>query len=63
MQKMLKGFTNDSAAQLIKDAVNDKPLYQALLMPMGPKRAVIDKRIGAWMAGPAAHLYEQEDDG
>lgn len=66
----MKNLTNDRAAQLLNDAVQDPELFRALLMPVArPKSAagakmasVPNKRLNSWLAGPGSRVFFEDDD-
>lgn len=64
--KVLARLTNDSAEELIKDAIDDPKLFRALLMRTGGKgaelnRKIVTQRMNAWLAGPGSRVLEDED--
>ena len=60
-KELLGNITNDKAAQMIIDAVQDKELFQALLRGVGPRALrEVNKRLNAWLLGPGSRVFEGE---
>ena len=63
MRNLLGGITNDKAAELIAEAVQDGELMQSLLrnIDIPSNRRVVNRRMQAWLAGPGARFIEDDD--
>ena len=64
MNSALGRITNDKAAALISDAVQDKDLLYALLTRLSSPaaRKAVSQKLGAWAAGPGSRVLEQDGD-
>lgn len=62
---MLRRLTADKAAQMLSDAIENKELFDALLnyRPTSKPNSKPAQKLRAWMAGPGARLFEDEEEG
>lgn len=63
---MLRRLTSDKAEQILADAIEDKDLFEALLRykaPKGRRDNKYDRTLRAWMAGPGARLFQEDEEG
>ena len=61
MKKLLDNLTNNSAAKMLADAINDKSLFESLLVaPTSPlKERKVFQRLNAWMLWVGAESLEE----
>lgn len=66
MKQLLNKVTQDKAQQMLSDAITDEKLFKQLLefkpAAKGPKAVKQDKQLRAWMAGPGARLFQDDED-
>lgn len=64
VRRLLQNLTNDRAAELLKDAVQDKQLFRGLLLdldrPINVK--VTNQRLNSWLAGPGNRVVPEEGE-
>lgn len=63
VNKFLGNITNDKAAQLIHDAMDDKELYQSLLRGIDTVEGqkFVNRRLNAWLAGPGSRVLDDDN--
>lgn len=63
-QGLLRGLTNDKAKDLLREAVQDKDLFQALLTDTTSKagRQMADRRLNAWLEIPGRSFLEGDEN-
>ena len=65
-RQFLKKLTADKAEQLLADAIEDEKLFTQLLRykpnASGAAKARMDKTLRAWMVGPGARLFQDDDE-
>lgn len=66
MKKMLNKLTKDKAQQMLSDAITDEKLFKQLLefkpKAKGAAATKQDKTLRAWMAGPGARLFQDDEE-
>lgn len=66
MKKILNKLTKDKAQQMLSDAITDEKLFKQLLefkpKAKGAAATKQDKTLRAWMAGPGARLFQDDEE-
>lgn len=64
VKRFMERLTNDRAAQLLAEAVNDPELYAALLSPTSTTAQAREagRRLNAWLLGPGIRFLEEDEE-